>query len=1184
MKKGFKLVFFSALLVGSLAACEKEEQTNNTNTENNTTDTPVVKKTLNGISLNTDSVKKTYTYGEALDLTGLVVTASYSDNTTAAVTGYTSNPANGATLNEVGNKEVTITYEGKSDKFVITVDKVLTGITLNTDVVKKTYNTGEKLDLTGLVVTANYNDGTSAVVTDYTSTVDETFGLVTVGDHDVEISYNGKKATFKVTVAKVLTGITLNTDAVKKTYTIGETLDTTGLVVTANYNDGSSEVVTDYTLIKPVPGAFPAVAEATVMVEYGGKQASFTVSVVKSVSSITLNTNAVKKTYSYGETLDTSGLCVTVNYDDDSNETIFSDFTVSPANGTELKQHGDVTVTVTYAGKTATYTVTVNKVLTSITLNKTGVKTDYHYGEALDLTGLAVIAHYSDGTTADVTSSATFDTAEGAILTGAFGPKTITAEYNGKTASFSVNIQPNTETGTTVTVDLRKALNFGSMTSSANKAIFSASGTPGTLYTVTMGATKNSNKEDSMTLVNGKTRFYKGDYIENTTAISGITKITVHGGNGNYRLAVGYRNDSIHNFMIPTSNGGDRIFENVPRANYFMLMGTQDDFPADISYIEIEYYRDADNNTYLGVAKTVDDVTIVDGTYLKGSKTMVVNGGTAMVNGDEYTFVGIEYTYEENNYLLYRNHAGGGLLINFAGTSVNVIDVDDRYSQFSGVYTMNIPATSVTLSINGAAAPETSEMNRANLNIGDTFTVSATCDAVPFETPTISLVSDSVGSNDSLVGTYTVRSTVTVEEIMAGYSQDELTVDPIIVTKVGDKYYAHYRDHGVEGYNGSEGDFEATVVNGVITFGNGVLEISLDTKTQYFSFTYDDSDGEGVYFYGQNTAYNFSAENKPVATLVNGTVTTYATGNFCVKAVASNGVEARYYVHVNAYVNATLSLQALTAEVEVGNFYVIQASVNDDATDKSITYTSADPTIAFVNGNVVTGVAEGETTITVRSADDTATIVIKVKAPTVEKVYTFQDDNGEEHELVVYEGQEAYLDFFTVFKYYSNNGNEWYALETDEDIGFAIRVSGSQAYLDFWDYTGEVFTAYGPVYNFQDTTGTFFMDEDTSSGGGFTPIIITVPTTNYTFTDDNGDSHTVAVKEHESIVIDGQFTFNYNVSTNSYVYTGDSSVVLTIRKSGATYLGFEDPDQVLFGYANEITMFDLENEIQIYEA
>ena len=110
------------------------------------------------------------------------------------------------------------------------------------------------------------------------------------------------------------------------------------------------------------------------------------------------------------------------------------------------------------------------------------------------------------------------------------------------------------------------------------------------------------------------------------------------------------------------------------------------------------------------------------------------------------------------------------------------------------------------------------------------------------------------------------------------------------------------------------------------------------------------------------------------------------------------------------------------------------------------------------------------------------------------------------------------------------------------------------------------------------------MDEDTSSGGGFTPIIITVPTTNYTFTDDNGDSHTVAVKEHESIVIDGQFTFNYNVSTNSYVYTGDSSVVLTIRKSGATYLGFEDPDQVLFGYANEITMFDLENDIQIYEA
>ena len=1183
MKKGIKLVLFGALLVGSLAACEKEEQTNNSNTENNTTETPT-ERTLNAIVANVDSVKKTYTYGEVLDLTGLVVSATYSDNTVENVTGYTTNPAAGAALNEVGNKDVVVTYQGKTDKFTITVDKALTSITLDTNAVKKEYNYGERFDLTGLVVTANYNDGSKKEVTDYSYAIDENEGFFTLGSHTVTIDYQGKKETFTVTVAKVFTDIEIDVNNVKKDYKHHENLDLTGLVVKAVYSDDSKETVTNYTTDPANGTALDTAGVTRVAVTYEGKVKTFDVLVNKVLESISLDTTNVKKVYNYGEQLDLTGLVVVGNYSDNSTSEISGGYTSNIGHGTKLEFVGGRTITISYNGKTDSFSITVNKEFKNITLDTTNVKKDYHYGEALDLTGIVVKANYSDGSYVDVTSSATFDPAEGAILTGAFGPKTITAEYKGKTASFSVNIQPNTETGTTVTVDLGRALNFGSMTSSANKAIFSASGTPGTLFTVTMGATKNSNKEDSMALVNGKTRFYKGDYIENTTAISGITKITVHGGNGNYRLAVGYRNDSIHNFMIPTSNGGDRIFENVPRANYFMLMGTQDDFPADISSIEIEYYRDAENNTYLGVAKTVDDVTIVDGTYAKTSKTIVVNGGTATVNGDEYTFVGIEYTYENKDYLLYKNHAGGGLLINFAGTSVNVIDVDDRYSQFSGVYTMNIPATSVTLMINGSAAPATSEMNRVNLNIGDTFTVSATCDAVPAETPTISLTSDSVSSSDPFVGTYTVRSTVTVEEIMLYCTQDELKVDPIIITKVGDKYYAHYKDYGVEGYAGSEGDFEATIVNGVITFGNGTLEIALDTQTQYFSFTYDDEDGEGVYFYGQDTAYNFSAENKPVATLVNGTVTTYATGNFCVKAVASNGVEAKYYVHVNAYVNATLSLQALTAEVEVGNFYVIQASVNDDATDKTITYTSADPTIAFVRGNVVTGVAEGETTITVASADDTATIVIKVKAPTVEKVYTFEDENGQEHELVVYEGQEAYLDSFTVFKYYSYNGIGWYAFETDEDIGFAIKVSDSQYYIDFWDYTGEVFTEYGPVYYSKGTTGIFFLDEDTSSGGGFTPIVITVPTTNYTFMDDNGDPHTVAVKEHESIVIDEQFTFTYNPLTSRYIYTENSSVYLTIRESGGTYLGFVDPDQVIFGFTSDIVMFDLENEIQIYEA
>jgi hypothetical protein len=82
--------------------------------------------TLTGITLNSSSVKKNYNQNETLDLTGLVVTANYSDGTGATVTGYTSNPANGATLSTTGQITVTVTYtEGtvtKTASFIVNVN------------------------------------------------------------------------------------------------------------------------------------------------------------------------------------------------------------------------------------------------------------------------------------------------------------------------------------------------------------------------------------------------------------------------------------------------------------------------------------------------------------------------------------------------------------------------------------------------------------------------------------------------------------------------------------------------------------------------------------------------------------------------------------------------------------------------------------------------------------------------------------------------------------------------------------------------------------------------------------------------------------------------------------------------------------------------------------------------------
>jgi len=73
--------------------------------------------TLESIAVTTQPTKTTYTVGELLDISGLVVTATYSDATTAAVTGYTTTPAGGSALATEGATDITVTFtEGDATK------------------------------------------------------------------------------------------------------------------------------------------------------------------------------------------------------------------------------------------------------------------------------------------------------------------------------------------------------------------------------------------------------------------------------------------------------------------------------------------------------------------------------------------------------------------------------------------------------------------------------------------------------------------------------------------------------------------------------------------------------------------------------------------------------------------------------------------------------------------------------------------------------------------------------------------------------------------------------------------------------------------------------------------------------------------------------------------------------------
>lgn len=146
---------------------------------------------------NTTNIK-----GSALDVNGLMVTATYEDSTSSPVTAYA---ISGYNANKLGEQTITVSYGGKSAAFVVTVvDKAFTGIAVTRQPTKTVYTWGEDLNTSGLVVTASYNDGTSAAVTGYELSG---YDRNKAGSQTVRVTYGDFSTSFTVTVSeKAVTG------------------------------------------------------------------------------------------------------------------------------------------------------------------------------------------------------------------------------------------------------------------------------------------------------------------------------------------------------------------------------------------------------------------------------------------------------------------------------------------------------------------------------------------------------------------------------------------------------------------------------------------------------------------------------------------------------------------------------------------------------------------------------------------------------------------------------------------------------------------------------------------------------------------------------------------------------------------------------------------------------------------
>lgn len=169
-----------------------------------THDFTIVAKAVESIEVTTEPTQTTYVVGQELNTDGMVVTATYNDNSTADVTsGCTVSPE---VLDTAGKQTITVTHtdSGKTATFDVTVTaKELTGITVEGTLQKEQYQAFDHFNPTGLTVKARYNDGTDEAVTGYTVGY-QTGDCLHAGDTTVTISYQGKTAQVTgLTVSKI---------------------------------------------------------------------------------------------------------------------------------------------------------------------------------------------------------------------------------------------------------------------------------------------------------------------------------------------------------------------------------------------------------------------------------------------------------------------------------------------------------------------------------------------------------------------------------------------------------------------------------------------------------------------------------------------------------------------------------------------------------------------------------------------------------------------------------------------------------------------------------------------------------------------------------------------------------------------------------------------------------------------
>lgn len=402
------------------------------------------------------SCKTDYIYGDDLDLNGIKAIVTYNDGTKEEVTDYL---IKGFNSKKVGKQTVTLIKGNAKAKIPVEV-KNLEVTAINTDYLplKSTYAYGDIFKTEGMQISAEYADGTSAILEPEQyelkidgKTIKNGNKLSEVGKKQVKIYRAAETGIASKVIGNFYININKNSvdkltvkEPLKKIYYLGDDLDTTGMVVTSSYVDNSGKVISEN--LKPCDYEIKGFDSETtgdkvvVITSIANPEisTSFKVNVFERQPEKIQISEYPRTTYAIGQEFDKNGMIVSIVYDNgDIEET--DDYTVDISNF-DTSSVGTTYVTVNADGfESVNLPVTVVAEMNNVWRGATfGQSSGYDKGPE------------SVGVTAEK-----YGTTEGKITVKAWnGAGKITNDHDGMTYYFTkINGNSNFKLSADITVD-----------------------------------------------------------------------------------------------------------------------------------------------------------------------------------------------------------------------------------------------------------------------------------------------------------------------------------------------------------------------------------------------------------------------------------------------------------------------------------------------------------------------------------------------------------------------------------------------------------------------------------------------------------------------------------------------------------------------------------------------------------